>query len=355
MRFPLEWVLSHGSPSVQYRAIRDVARLDVGESHARVLPFSDAAALRLALESGSDGVWNDAMLVVPSGDSDDGSEVGTVPAVHRLLECGFPADVPALMAARRPLFRLLAEDNQSAFLFELRPQAKGPELRRLGRLRLREAAAAALAHLGYEQDPRLRGCADRMVNRVREFLESPLAADPWVRSGRRLVLSPDADPPSIELLVMLSHLPRYQHEHYGFLEQLLDYLSQPAGDREVLQPAGDDLVPQPRLLLGDPLAGRSGRTGDIATTLFWIEHFARLQMLDRHPGWSGILDRLLEGRDGDGVWRAPKGALPVRSPLPAAWSWYPLDPRREADAVSAEVTTRLGIIARAAGREVELV
>jgi len=331
------------------------ARLDPSSHVVSALAFSDAAGLRLAVSPGSDGVWNGAMLAVPPRDDGAFMDVGTIPAVHRLTECGYPAEAPSLVAARRPLFRLLAEDNQPAFLFELRSTAKGLERRRRGRAQLREASAAALAHLGYEHHPRLRGCADRIVDRVRDYLEAPLARDPWIRFGRRSVLSPDASPPSVDLLLMLARLPRYQLEHYGFLEQLLEYLPQPARRRDVLQPVGDELVPQPRLLLGDPLAGRTDRAGDLATTLFWIEQFARIRLLDRHSGWSRILDQLLERQDRDGVWRPPRGALPGRSPLPEAWPWYPLDARWEADAVAAEVTTRLGIIARAAGREVERV
>src|SRR5690606_39403178 len=68
---------------------------------------------------------------------------------------------------------------------------------------LREAAGAALAQAGYEADPRLRGAAARAMDRLRDFLFSPLAENPWVGLGVSRALNEDAAPPSLHLLVML--------------------------------------------------------------------------------------------------------------------------------------------------------
>lgn len=356
LRFPLEWIVSKGSPPVQYRAIKSVAALPEMPERISALVYSHFPGLRLAIAQGLDGTWNGKMLAVPGeSDADPYRAIGTIPAVNRLLELGYEPDFPAFAGARRVLFRVLAEDNDPAYLYELAGKGTGADYRRHSRQRLREASAAALARLGFESDPRLRGCANRMVQRVRDFLQSPLATDPWIRIGNKHVVSADASPPSISLLVMLGHMPLYRHENHEFLKVLREYLIQPVGQKEVQQQVGDAVLPEPHLLLGDPLTGRGAPSGDLSSMLFWLEMLARLGFLQSHDAWGQAFDRLVQGCDRDGVWRPSRGGLPHPSPLPEAWPTFPLDPRRDADAVAAEVTMRLGVIARAAGREIELV
>lgn len=275
--------------------------------------------------------------------------------MHRLLEFGFPQDFPPFAAVRRVLFRLLAEDNDPAYLCEFASEATDVERRRRARLILRESAAAVLAHLGYENDPRLRGCANRMLQRVRAFLESPLASDPWIEVGGKRALSPEASPPSVALLVMLSHMPVYQRENHGFMQQLRAYLERPAISGAVQQQVGSAIVAQPHLVLGNPLAPGAQADGDVVLTLFWLEHFARLGFLAHPEPWGAAFDRLLSERGRDGVWHPPKGRLPGAAHFPAAWAMYPLDPRREHEVVAAEITMRIGLVARAAGRELAFV
>lgn len=349
--FPLGGVLRHGSLAVQYRALVDVARLEVPSSQLRALVYAQAPVIELAVTQQRDGTWHGAMLRLPNrGEGLTG--IGTVPAVHRLLELGVEPDFPALAAARRPLFRLLAEDNDPAYLYDLREHARDPERRRFARLQLREAAAATLARLGHEQDPRLRGCANRMVQRVRDFLESPLAADPWIAAGGKRLLSPDASPPSLSLLVMLAYLPRFRQENHGFMQQLSRYLTQPPPQGEVWQAIGGALLERPQLVMGDPIGDGAGAAGSLMTTSFWLELLARLGMLDLVPSWVVAFERLVEARDRDGMWRPGRGKPPAPLAQPEQWPCYPLDPRTDGDAVAAEITTRLGIIARAAGREI---
>jgi len=352
--FPLGWVLSKATAPVQYRAIHDVAKLIGVRDVTLRLPFSHYAGLRLSIEQKADGVWNGRMLSVPaSADGADGM-IGTIPAVHRLLELGYPSDLPSLAVARRPLFRLLAEDNDPAYLYELASEARGVEGRARGRMVLREASAAALAHLGYEQDPRLRGCANRMMQRVHDFLESPLAGDPWVRVGNKWALAAEASPPSVSFLVVLAYMPHYRHEHFAFLEKLREYLSRPVERAEPAVQVAGEIVAAPELVLGDPLHGRELGERDLAMRLFWLEILARLGWLDRHEHWRQQFERLTDNCDRDRVWRPGRGRgaeLPTIAPAWAAWC---LDGRADGDALAAEVTTRLGIIARVAGREVVL-
>ena len=98
-----------------------------------------------------------------------------------------------MIHARRPLFRLLAEDNDPDFLYELGAKATDDESIRRGRRILRDAAGAALAQAGLEDDPRLRGAARRSLERIANFLRSPLAQMPWMRVGNQHVLA--AEPP----------------------------------------------------------------------------------------------------------------------------------------------------------------
>lgn len=356
LRFPLEWIVSKGAPPVQYRAIKSVAALAEIPARLPSLVLSHFPGLRLAITQQLDGTWNGKMLEIPDeGAAEPYRAIGTIPAVHRLLELGFEPDFPPFAGARRVLFRLLAEDNDPAYLYEFTGKGVGADYRRYGRQRLREASAAALAHLGYESDPRLRGCANRMVQRVRDFLRSPLAADPWIRIGNKHALSPEATPPSISLLVMLAHMPLYRHENHEFLTELREYLAQPVGQKEVQQQVAESVLPQPHLVLGDPLTGRAAPgSSDLATTLFWLETLARLGFIQSHGAWGEAFERVVQACDRDGIWRPSRGGLPHPSTLPEAWPTFPLDPRHEADAVSAEVTMRLGVIARAAGRAIEL-
>jgi len=194
----MTWLLDHASNAIRYRAIVDVARLPgAAAQEAATLPYTHPPALALALAQSPDGVWNGSMLDVPSARAEHFERVGTINAFRRLLEYGWNKDSPPLLRARRVLFRLLAEDNDPAFLFELAHRGEdAAELARRGRGIFREAAAAALAQAGYEGDPRLRGAAHRILDRVDAFLRSPLAHRPWVRVGNKQVLAAEAAPPS---------------------------------------------------------------------------------------------------------------------------------------------------------------
>src|SRR5207244_1329315 len=125
--------------------------------------------------------WGQRMLSVPPTSKDGVEGVGMVLAIRRLLESGWDRESPPIVHSRRLLFRLLAEDNDPSWLFELKGEATDDVLLRHYRQQLREAAAATLAQAGYETDPRLRGAARRILERVAAWFKSPLCAKPWVR------------------------------------------------------------------------------------------------------------------------------------------------------------------------------
>jgi hypothetical protein len=217
---------------------------------------------------------------------------------------------------------------------------------------------AALAQAGYESDPRLRGAARRMVDRVLPFLKSPLAQKPWIRLGNQHVLPADVTAPSFHLLVMLGYMPHFRSEHYEFMDRLFSYLTQPWPRQQPVQQVGPHLIEQPHLVLGDLLPTRHAMDADMASSLGWLEVMARIGYLKKHDGWCKLLDRLLDDRDRKHVWTPPRSVvMPERVPV---WSWplLPLsDPTfgESADAAfSADVTFRLALIAQLCGREIAL-
>lgn len=359
--FPLEWLLANAAPPIQYRAVAEVARLAerVGGALA-ALPLTHKPALMLAATQSADGTWNRAMLSVPAARAEHFEGVGTINAVRRLLEYGWDREAPSLMHARRPLFRLLAEDDDVGQLFEL--IGRGPadeDLVRRGRAILREAAAAALAHAGYEDDPRLRGAARRILGRVIDYIRSPLAEKPWIRIGNQHVLANDAAPPSIYALTMLAYMPLFRSEYHEEMDRIYDVIAQPQPRQESAQQCGKHVVEQPHLVLGDMLPSRNAVDADLPWSLMWLELMARLGFLRRNDGWSRLYDRLVDSADARGVWRPPKGATPgkgtvVRAANPFTWHMFPLDTTRTADGGSPDVTLRLGLIGRLSGRTVDL-
>jgi hypothetical protein len=354
---PMSRMLRTASPVVQYRAGKAFFPAAAAEAGWSGVPYASRQGLHLLFMQEADGQWPGGMLTVPSGTSLQG--VGTIPAYRRLLELGWDPESPALSATKRLLFRLLAEDDDPSFLAEMMPAEWDEDLIRRGRLLLREGAAAALAQAGYEADPRLRGAARRLVDRVMPFLKSPLAQKPWMRLGNQHVLGADAMAPSFHLLVMLGYMPHFRSEHHEFMDRLLVYLSQPWPRQQPVQQVGPHLLEQPHLVLGDLLPTRHVMDADMASSLGWLETMARIGFVKRHEGWGKLLDRLLDDRDRKHVWTPPRSVvMPERVP---SWAW-PLLPLSDpgfgepADsAFSADVTFRLALIAQLCGREIELV
>ena len=295
------------------------------------------------------------MLTLPSIRSDHFEGVGTVNAVRRLLEYGWDKESPPLLHARRVLFRLLAEDTDPEFLYELAGKSNDEELVRRGRAILREAAGAALAQAGYEDDPRLRGVARRVLERIASFLRSPLAQKPWVRTGNQHVLAAEAQPPSMYALVMFAHMPLFRTEHHEAMDRLYQFLMQPLPRQEPMQLFGRKVVAQPHLVMGDHLPNRNAADVDVPSAVTWLELMARLGFLRRNDNWLKLFDRFLDDRDENGVWHPHKGMAAVRSHNPFVWPTYPLEEALSGDERWTDATFRLGLIARILGRSIESV
>ncbi len=343
---PLTWLLERAPYAIRARTLLELAGVTgaVAEDAQRIA-IAHRPAIRLSLGQGRDGTWGGRMLTLPRSDDPEFTDVGTVPAVRRLAEYGWPVDAPPLWLARRPLFRLLAQDDDPRFLYELGSEASDAATIQHGRLRLREAAAAALAQLGLESDPRLRGAAARILERLTAFLRAaPPGAGP---------LPETAAPPSVDTLLMLAHMPIFRTEHAVELGLLAAFLMQPGPSGVPKQRIGKTTLPQPRLVLGDPLVDVGDPDGkSMPRVLAWLELFARMGILRRHRPWCVLFDRLLELRDADGRWTRPVG---TPAPDPLTWPMAPLGSPAERNEWQADATFRLALIARLSGRPLTFV
>jgi hypothetical protein len=356
--FPLTWLMEHASAPIKFRSIAEVAKLPSPiPDQVGSLPFTHRPALTLAFMQQPDGTWGHSMLTIPSTRAEHFEGVGTISAVRRLLEYGWDRDSPPLVHARRILFRLLAEDDDPDYAFELASAKGAPDddLVRRARGILREAAAATLAQAGYEGDPRLRGAARRIIERVSSYLRSPLAQKPFVRAGNQHALPPEAAPPSMYLLIMLAYMPLFRNEHHDAMALLSHHLSQPLPRQEPLQLFGKKAVAQPHLVLGDLLPNRNAADADVVFAITWLELMARLGLLRKNDNWAKLYDRFLDDRDPHGVWHPHKGLSTPRSSNPLVWPMYPLEDHMTGDERWTDITFRLGLIARLTGRGIDVV
>lgn len=354
--FPLSWLLEHAAAPIKYRSLAEIGRPSGAPAHdIDWLPYSHRPAIKLAVFQTRDGMWNNSILSLPGKHGADFAHIGTIPAVRRLLEYGWSPDSPPLVLARRLLFRLLAEDNDPAFTFELGSKTRDDDMVRRTRGIFREAAAATLAQCGYENDPRLRGAARRILERTVAYLNSPLGEKPWMRVGNTHVLAPESAPPSIYTLTMLAYMPIFRHEHFTAVERIYDWITQPLPRQDTVQLFGKKMVPQPHLIMGDVLPHRNAVEADVPFALLWLETMARLNFLRRNEGWMKLFDRFVDDRDRLGVWHPHKG---TDRPTPAnAWAWptFPLDDGTGPESKWTDVTFRIGLIAKLIGREIELI
>jgi hypothetical protein len=352
IRFPLSWILSNATGAGQYRAIMDVARLvGAGTDPFAGIALSHASALRCAVTMRADGTWG-GRLFAQAGAA---PHLATFSAVRHLLECGWDRDSPPLAIARRFLFRLLANDEDPSLLFELAAEA-GTSKERARRLRItvREEAAALLAQAGYERDPRVRQVALRSMQRVTDYLRSPLAAKPWIRVGNKQVLPSEAAPPSLGFLRMLAFMPQVRAEFHVGTELLYKHCAQDQPRQESVQQVDGALVSMPQLVLGDWLPHRNAVEADIPAALQWLELMVRLGFFRRNEIWIKLFERFVDMTDRRGVWQPAKpDQVPTATTAEMA-GWFPLATAMEGEERWTDVTLRIGLIARLIGRELEI-
>jgi hypothetical protein len=355
-RIPLSWLLENASASIRYRTLRELApegseTPEVIESTHRAIMESKTAT-SVVKKQKDNGVWGNNLLGLASSVAEGVKDVGTIPQYRRLLQLEWPRSGRPFKLADRVLFRLLSRDEDPALLFEFQKSVKSdPEAEAWARGIMREAASAALAEAGHGDDPRLRGAGHKIASAISQFLRSELAEKPFLKSGKQMVLHPEAHPPSWYSVAMLAAMPNLQRERAGFTERLGHYLAQPAPKKAFVIQVGKKTVKPQHLILGDPIdADTRGQAKDIPLALHYIELLSRMGALEWAPVATKVLGRLLQDCDESGVWR-PKN---LRS-LPKAgnkitYHYYPLHlDSKTTEGKEVDVTFRLAVIAKVLG------
>ena len=361
-RVPLSWLLENGNETVQLRTYLDLA--DPGFASAEVITAAEQAVAAakstqaLVKKQKDDGVWGGNLLGLGPSARDGIKDIGTVPQHRRLLQLGYPRSGRPFKLAERLLFRILSRDDDPFLEFEFAKVAKaGIEAGEWAREHMREAATAALAEAGFVEDPRIRGSAHKIATNVSQFLRSSLADKPFVRSGAKTILDPEAHPPTWYSVAMIAALPNLQRERAGFTERLGQYLGTPQTKRAFTLQVGKRSVKPDFLLLGDPiLADARGNPKDLPLALYFIELLARIGALHTNPHATKVLARLLTDCDDQGVWR-PKGLKSApKATHKITYHWYPLhSDLKSAEGRHVDVTFRLALIAKLLGWQLEYV
>jgi hypothetical protein len=358
----LTWLLENAGPSIRYRTYTELA--PPGYASLEVIAAAHQAvtdskpALGVVKKQKDSGVWGGNLLGLAASPSQGIKDVGTIPQYRRLLQLEWPRTSRPYKLGERVLFRLLSRDEDPALLFEFQRLVKSDEeAEAWARGTMREASAAALAEAGYADDPRLRGAGHKIANAVSQFLRSPLAEKPFIKSGKQVVLHPEAHPPSWYSVAMLSFMPNLQRERAGFTERLGHYLAQPAPKKAFVLLVGKRTVKPQHLLLGDPIdADSKGQPADVPLALHYIELMARMGAVPWAPAAAKVLGRLLKDCDETGVWRPKNLRSQPKALNRITYHYYPL----QADAKTPEgrevdVTFRLALIAKLLGWSLDYV
>ena len=360
-RLPVGWLLEHGSESIRLRTRRELAYHAYPPPPEAFAPDETAVVeskpvQAITRKQKETGVWGNNLAFLAPSAKEGIKEVGTIPQYRRLLQLGYPRNGRPFKLADRILFRLLSRDEDPFLQFEFSKLYRDSEASGVwAREHMREAVSAALAEAGYLEDPRLRGAAHKIATSVSAFLRSPLAEKPFVRSGRKTILNPEAHPPTWYSVAMIAAMPNLQRERAGFTERLGQYLGMPAPKKAFVWQIGKRVLKPELLLLGDPIvADAKGSPKDIPLALHFIELLARINALHTNPVATRVLARLLAECDESGVWHPKALKAAPRAGHKITYHTYPLHPESKSlDSRQVDVTFRLALIARLLGWPVE--
>jgi hypothetical protein len=309
-------------------------------------------ALSVVKKQKDNGIWGGNLLGLATSAAHGIKDVGTIPQYRRLLQLEWPRASRPFKLADRILFRLLSRDEDPTLLFEFQKSVKSdPEAEAWARGIMREAASASLAEAGYGDDPRLRGAGHKIASAISQFLRSPLAEKPFLKSGQHIVLHPEAHPPSWYSVAKQAAMPNLPRERAGFTERLGHYLAQPAPKKAFVIQVGKKTVRPQHLILGDPIdADAKGLSKDLPLALHYIELLARMGALEWAPVATKVLARLLKDVDETGVWRPKNLRSQPKAGNKISYHYYPLhlDPKT-AEGKEVDVTFRLAVIAKSLG------
>ena len=355
-RIPVSWLLQNAGASIRYRTYRELApegyaAPDVIDA-AHLAIHESKTALAVVKKQKDTGIWGGNLLGLGAAPAQGVKDVGTIPQYRRLLQLEWPRSSRPFKLADRVLFRLLSRDEDPALLFEFSKSVKAdPEAEEWARGIMREAASASLAEAGYGDDPRLRGAGHRIASAISQFLRSPLAEKPFIKSGAQTVLHPEAYPPSWYSVAMLASMPNLQRERAGFTERLGHYLAQPAPKKAFVIEVGKKTVRPQHLVMGDPIeADSKGLPKDLPLALHYIELMARMGALEWAPVATKVLGRLLKDCDESGVWHPKNLRSQPKAGNKITYHYYPLHlDSKSTEGKEVDVTFRLALIAKVLG------
>ena len=360
-RVPLTWLVEHGGPAIRARTLSELAP----EGSVDPATLTEAVAATVLSEAVSavttrqqeNGLWGSNFLAFQTSARDHTDEPGAVAQYRRLLQLGVPTTTRPFRLANRLIFRTLSRDDDPVLYGEFFDSTvDDPETAEWYRGLIREGVAAALAEAGYEDDPRLRGAAHKIISQVSTFLRSDLAEDPLIRRGSSAwQLNPEASPPSWWSVAMLAAMPTLQRERAGFVERLGQYLTQKAPTKSFMITVGKTTMRPAHLLLGNPIETDSkGVPKDVPLALHFIELLASLGQLAASPVAVKALQHLLADLDADGIWHPKNLRSQPKAASPITHHYWPLAlADGELAHRQADVTFRLALIARRLGWTLE--
>ena len=357
---PLAWLVEHGGETIRFRTYRDlappgyVATEDLQAAQEAVM--ASKLALAITKKQKATGVWGKTLLgpAAPGGRGEKG--MGAIAQYRRLIELGLPSSARPFKLADRLFYRLLSRDLDPQLLFEFRTASKtDPNVVEWARERIREAATAALAEGGYIDDPRTRGSAHKIASAVSQFLRSPLAEKPFVKTGQRTLLHPDARPPTWYSVAMLAAMPSLRRERAGFTDRLGTYLARPAPKKDFMIKIGRRALKPKALLMGDPIkADRQGNAKDVPLAIHYIELLSRIGALHTAPVATRVLARLVKDCDDQGVWHPKNLRSRPKSTSLMACHAFPLSPKgKTLESRQVDITFRIALVAKLLGWELE--
>lgn len=358
---PVSWLLEHGGPAIRARTLLELVPPESVDqatlTEALRATVLSPAVSAVTTRQQADGMWGANFLAFHAAPRDGTTEPGTVAQYRRLLQLGVPTSTRPFRLANRVLFRTLSRDDDPSLYGEFFDDTVDqPEAAEWYRGLIREAAAAALAEGGHEDDPRLRGVAHKVISQVSAFLRSELAEKPLTKRGTGWQLHPEAAPPSWWSVAMLAAMPALQRERAGFVERLGQYLAAKAPDKQFLICVGDTTMRPTHLLLGDPIeADAKGNAKDVPLALHFIELLAGLGLLPSSDKAVSVLSRLLADLDATGVWHPKNLRSQPKALSPVTHHSWPLS-LDEGDLASrqADITFRLALIAKRLGWSLEI-
>lgn len=359
---PVGWLRAHASPAILLRTLTEILPQDTTTAaeveSLRGDLLSYKGVTQITKKQRTNGLWGGNILGIAPSKTLGIKEIGSVSQYRRLIELGLPPTARPFQLANRTFFRLLSRDEDPKLLFEFEKLAgEAPSLADWARQTMREAVTAALAQAGLESDPRVRGSAHRIATQLSEFLRSDLAEKPIARKGTKHILDPEAYPPTLYSIAMISFLPGLQRERATFVDRLQEYLTKAGPSKTFFVAFDKKTLKTTHYVLGDPIHNDSaGRPKDLPFALYWMELLARMNMLQASATAQRAFGRLLKDCNEDGVWEAKNLRSFPKSSSGFADFAFPLEVAdRPAEARRADVTFRLAYIAKLAGLDLEYV